>query len=58
MKTITEEAIRSLAEDILSDIDYDLYKEDLTDGLGMVDDIKYKLTQLVLNLDVVILTVE
>lgn len=58
MKTITEEAIRSLAEDILSDIDYDLYKEDLIDGLGMVDDIEYKLTQLVLNLDVVILTVE
>lgn len=58
MKTISEQAIRDLAEEILSDVDCDIYKEGLSEELGLIGEIEYKLTHLVLGLGATIITVE
>jgi hypothetical protein len=44
---ISATMIREMAEEILSDIDYDIYKEDLEEDLGLTDDIESKLKILV-----------
>lgn len=49
----TEEELQQLAENILCDIDYDMYKEDMMDGLGLVEGIEAKLRNFLENVEVV-----
>ena len=39
-----DEEITELCENILCDIDYDMYKEDMINGLGLVEGIEARLT--------------
>lgn len=52
-KMYTEEELQQLAEDILCDIDYDIYKEEMADGFGLIDGIKSKIIDFVKNVEVV-----
>ena len=49
----TEEDLQQLAENILCDIDYDIYKEEMVDGFGLIDGIKSKIINFVENVGVV-----
>lgn len=49
----TEEELQQLAENILCDIDYDIYKEEMVDGFGLIDSIKSKIVDFVENVEVV-----
>lgn len=49
----TEEELQQLAESILCDIDYDIYKEEMSDGFGLIDGIKSKIVDFVENVEVV-----
>lgn len=49
----TEEELQQLAENILCDIDYDIYKEEMTDGFGLIDGIKNRIIDFVENVEVV-----
>ena len=48
-----DEEITELCESILCDIDYDIYKEDITGGLGLVEGIEAKLRHFLENVEVV-----
>ena len=49
----TEEDLQQLAESILCDIDYDIYKEEMMEGFGLIDGIKSKIVDFVENVEVV-----
>ena len=49
----TDEEITEFCENILCDIDYDIYKEDMMDGLGLVEGIEAKLRHFLENVEVV-----
>ena len=49
----TEEELQQLAENILCDIDYDIYKEEMTDGFGLIYGIKNRIIDFVENVEVV-----
>ena len=49
----TEEELQQLAESILCDIDYDIYKEEMSDGFGLIDGIKSKIVDFMENVEVV-----
>lgn len=44
---IKESMIREMAEEILLNVDHDIYREDMEEGLGIVYDIESKLKILV-----------
>ena len=50
---VKDEEITELCENILCDIDYDMYKEDMMDGLGLVEGIEAKLRHFLENVEVV-----
>ena len=52
-KMYTEEELQQLAENILCDIDYDIYKEEMSDRFGLIDGIKSKIKDFVENVEVV-----
>lgn len=43
----TEEELQQLAENILCDVDYDIYKEEMSDGFGLIEGIKSKIVDFV-----------
>jgi|TARA_A100001391_G_scaffold33224_3_gene17983 hypothetical protein len=49
----TEEDLQQLAENILCDINYDIYKEEMVDGFGLIEGIKSKIIGFVKNVEVV-----
>ena len=49
----TEEELQQLAENILCDIDYDIYKEEMCEGFGLIEGIKSKIIDFVENVEVV-----
>ena len=49
----TDEEITEFCENILCDIDYDMYKEDMVEGLGLVEGIEAKLRNFLENVEVV-----